>query len=80
MMCNMIIYKYNVLLRRPRGFPGGSDGKDSSAGELGSITGLGRCPEEGNGYALQHSCLENSMDRGEPDRLPSTGLQRVGHD
>ena len=80
MMCNMIIHKSNVLLRRPRGFPGGSDGKDSSAGELDSITGLGRCPEEGNGYALQHSCLENSMDRGEPDRLPSMGLQRVGHD
>ena len=29
-----------------------------------SIPGLGRCPEEGNGYPLQYSCLENSMDRG----------------
>ena len=26
--------------------------------------GLGRSPEEGNGYPLQYSCLENSMDRG----------------
>ena len=68
-MYNMIIYKYNILLRRPRGFPGGSDSKDSSAGELGSVTGLGRCPGEGSGYVLQYSCLENSMDRGEPDRL-----------
>ena len=25
---------------------------------------LGRSPGEGNGYRLQHSCLENSMDRG----------------
>ena len=49
-----------------QGFPGGSDGKESAcnAGELGSIPGLGRSPGEGNGYPLQHSCLENSMDRG----------------
>ena len=29
-----------------------------------SIPGSGRCPGEGNGYPLQYSCLENSMDRG----------------
>ena len=45
---------------------GGSDGKESacSAGELGSISGSGKSPGEGNGYPLQYSCLENSMDRG----------------
>ena len=49
----------------PCGFPGGSDGKESAcnAGDLGSIHGLGRSPGEGNGYPLQYSCLENSMDR-----------------
>ena len=32
--------------------------------DLGSITGLGRSPEEGNGcYPLRYSCLENFMDR-----------------
>ena len=48
------------------GFPGGSDGKESAwkAGDLGSIPGSGRCPEEGNGYPLQYSGLENSMDKG----------------
>ena len=48
------------------GFPGGSDGKASvcDAGDLGSIPGLGRSPGEGNGNALQYSCLENPMDRG----------------
>ena len=47
------------------GFPGGSDGKDSACNEdLGSIPGLGRSPGEGNGYPLQYSCLENSIDRG----------------
>ena len=30
----------------------------------GSISGLGRSPEEGNGNPIQYSCLENSMDRG----------------
>ena len=34
------------------------------ARELGSIPGLGRSLEEGNGYPLQYSCLENSVDRG----------------
>ena len=48
------------------GFPGGSDGKESScnAGELGLIPGLGRSPGEGNVYPVQYTCLENSMDRG----------------
>ena len=31
-------------------------------GDLGSISGLGRSPEEGNSYPLQYSGLENSMD------------------
>ena len=33
-------------------------------GNLGSIPRLGRSPGERNGYSLQYSCLENSMDRG----------------
>ena len=47
-----------------RGFPGSSAGKESAvnAGDLGSIPGLGRSPGEGNGYSLQYSSLENSMD------------------
>ena len=46
-----------------RGFPGGSDGKESAcnAGDPGSIPGSGRSP--GDGYPLQYSCLENPMDR-----------------
>ena len=45
-------------------FPGGSAGKESAcnAGDLGMIPGLGRSPGEGNGYLLQFSGLENSMD------------------
>ena len=48
------------------GFPGGSDGKESTcdAGDWSSIAGSGRYPEEGNGNLLQYSCLENPIDRG----------------
>ena len=48
------------------GFPGGSAGKEStcSTGDLGSIPGTRRSPGKGNGYPLQYSGLENSMDRG----------------
>ena len=31
---------------------------------MGLIPELERSPGEGNGYPLQYSCLENSMDRG----------------
>ena len=65
---------YNRLLALPSflttllsmGIPGGSDHKDSAynVGDPGSIPGLGRFPGKGNGYLLQYSCLENSMDRG----------------
>ena len=53
-------------LQQTMGFPGGSDDKESAckAGDPGSIPGLGRTSGEGNGYLLQYSCLENSMDRG----------------
>ena len=46
------------------GFPGGSDGKESTGnvGDLGSIPGLGKSPGERKGYPLQYSGLENSMD------------------
>ena len=45
---------------------GGSEDKASAcnAGALGSISGSGRSPGEGNGNPLQYSCLENPMDRG----------------
>ena len=45
-------------------YPDSSVDKESacSAGDLGSIPGLGRCPREGKGYPLQYSGLENSMD------------------
>ena len=63
------------------GFPAGSAGKESAcnAGDLGSIPGLGRSPEEGNSYAFQYSGLENPMDRG-AWQATVHGSQRVRHD
>ena len=60
--------------------PGGSDSEEFAfcAGDSGSIPGSGRSPREGNGYRLEYSCLENSMDRGAWWALH--GLQRVRHE
>ena len=58
--------EYIQILLSLQGFLGGSDSKELAynTGDLGSIPGSGRSPGEGNGYPLQYSCLENSMDRG----------------
>ena len=58
------------------GFPCGLAGKESAcnAGDLGLIPGLGRSPGEENGYPVQYSGLENSMD------YTVHGVQRVRHD
>ena len=62
------------------GFPGGSDGKESTCNvDLGSVSGLGRSPGEGNDNLLQYSCLENPMDRG-AWQATVHGSHRVGHD
>ena len=49
-----------------RNCPHSSVSKESAcnAGDLGSISGLGRSPGEGKGNPLQYSCLKNPMDRG----------------
>ena len=41
-----------------------SAGNAEAAGDVGSITGLGRSPTEGNGNPLQYTHLENPRDRG----------------
>ena len=61
-----------------RGFPGGSDSKESAcnAGDVGSVPGSGRAPGERKGSPLLYSCLEHSMNR-RSWWLQSTGSQRV---
>ena len=53
----MIIITYCIT---PREFPSGSYGKESAC----NVGDLALIPGEGNGYTLQYSCLENSVDRG----------------
>ena len=70
-MCNgdFLIGCFTCFLRDVSlvlGFPGGSDGKESTcnAGDLSSIPGSGRSPRDENDHPLQYFCLENSMGRG----------------
>jgi len=53
-------------------FPGGPDGKEPacSIGDLGPIPILRKSHGKENGYSLQYSFLENSMDR---EAWPATG-------
>ena len=62
-------------------FPGDSGSKESACypGDLGLIPGSGRSPGKQNGYPLQYSCLENSMNR-RAWLATVHGSQRVGHD
>ena len=50
-----------------------------NAGDLGSIPGSERSPEEGKGNPSQYSCLENPMDKG-AWQATVHGVARVGHD
>ena len=63
------------------GYPHGSviNNYPPSAGDLGSIPGLGRSLREGNGYPLQYSCLENPMNRG-AWQATVYGVAKIGHD
>ena len=57
-------------------FPRGSEVKSPPAMQkTGSIPGSGRSPGKGNGYPLQYSSLENSMDR-EPWRTTVHGVTK----
>ena len=62
----LIVLTDKDLLLINKGFPGGSDGKESACNveDPCSIPGSGRSPGEGIGNPFQYSFLENPMDRG----------------
>ena len=64
MELQLFIILYIIITLHILGFPHSSVGKESAcnAEDVGSISGLGRSPEEGKGYPLQYSSLENSTD------------------
>ena len=74
---NLFFKKMCVL--EIKGFPGGSDGKESacSVRDLGSIPGLGRCPGGGHGNPLQYSCLENPHGQRSLEGYSPWGLKEL---
>ena len=69
------------------GFPGGSNGKESTcnAGDLSSIPGLGRSPGEGKGYLVpifwpgEFQGLYSPWGRKELDATERRSLTNLGH-
>ena len=61
-----ILFILNACYYLSLGFPGGPVIKNlpANAGDTGSIPGLGRFPEVGDGNPFQCSCLGNPMGRG----------------
>ena len=59
-------YRTQILNRSIDGLPKWLSGKESacSAGDVSSVSGLGRSPGEGNDNPFQYSCLRNPMYRG----------------
>ena len=74
-----IMHFYRTL-GRFLGFPGGSEGEESSynAGDLGSIPGSGRPPGEGHGTHSSILVWKISWTEG-PGGLQSMELQIVGY-
>ena len=68
---------FREFLGQPRWLSGKESG--CNVGVAGLIPGWGRSPGEGNGYPLQYSCLENSMDR-RAWWATVHGVTRIGHD
>ena len=60
----LVMVEVLFSLSQQNGFPGHSAGKESAynKGNPGLIPGSGRYPGERNGYPLQYSGTENSMD------------------
>ena len=58
--------RLSYWIKNKIGLPGGSFSKETvcSAGHPGSILAFERSPGEWNGNPLQHSCLENPVERG----------------
>ena len=66
-----------------KGFPGGSDSKESALWcrrHPGLIPGSGRCSGVGHGNPFQYSCLEKPMDRGAWRATVHGAAKRVRHD
>ena len=81
MLSNRMFHSEKCLISvLNRGFPGGSDSKESTCNtrDLDLVSGVGRSPGEWHGHSLQYSYLENPHGQRSP-RLHSMGTKRIGH-
>ena len=64
------------------GFPGGSDGKESTcnAGDMSSIPELGNSPGGGHGNPLQYSCLKNPHGQRSLAGCSPKNRKKIGHE
>ena len=71
---------YLCISLAPMAFHGGPDGKESAcyAGDTGSFPGSGRSPGDVNGYPLQYSCLDISVEI-EAWQIIVRGAQSIRH-
>ena len=78
---SVLLCIYMYVCSAFKGFPGGSDNKESTCntGDPGSIPGLGRPPGEGNGYPVQYFCLGDPMDS-EAWWAAVHGVTQIGQD
>ena len=69
------------IVGKKQGFPSGSVVKNPPANQaiMGSVSGPGRSPEEGNGNPFQYSCLGSPVDTGAWGHSP-WGRKRIEHD
>ena len=74
----LLVQTIIVAIWYAMGFPGGSDGKESTcnAGDAGFFPGSGRSPGEGKGYPLQYSCLENFKNLRKWNKLVISKLKK----
>ena len=65
------------MVTHEAGLPSGKEPPASAGGirDVGLVPELGKSPGEGNGSALQYSCLENPMVRG-AWRAPVHGITK----
>ena len=82
LICFVIKCENSYSSYKSGGFPGDSVVKNlpANAGDVGSVSGLGQPPGEGNGNPLQYSCLGNPMDRGAWQAMVHGGHKKVGED
>ena len=60
----IIVFQFGLCLLEMAQWVNNLPANAGDTGDVGSVTGLGRAPGEGNGNPLHYSCPGNTIDRG----------------